>query len=67
MTDKTIPGASTAALGLANDVDKRLSIHEAVCAERYGALLARMGRIERIMIAVAGFLLAALAKLVFWP
>ena len=40
-----------------HEVDKRLSMHEAVCAERYGALLARMSRMEKIVISVAGSLI----------
>ncbi len=47
----------------AHDLDKRLSIHEAVCAERYGQLLQRMARIEMIMIGVAGTVIAAMAAL----
>jgi len=45
-------------------LDKRLSVHEAVCAERYAALLARLGRLERILIAVAGALIAGMGGLV---
>ena len=43
------------------EIDKRLGIHEAVCAERYAALLHRLSRIEKIMLTVAGALIAALA------
>lgn len=49
------------------EIDKRLSTHEAVCAERYGSILARMGRMEKIMIAVAGAIILGLAKLAFFP
>lgn len=45
-------------------LDKRLTVHEAVCAERYAALLARLGRLERILIAVAGALIAGMGGLV---
>lgn len=31
-----------------HDIDKRLTSHEAVCAERYGALRARVTRIEAL-------------------
>lgn len=31
-----------------HDIDKRLSSHEAVCAERYGAIRERVGRIEAL-------------------
>lgn len=30
------------------DIDKRLSSHEAVCAERYGAIRERVSRIEAL-------------------
>ncbi|HJS30964.1 MAG TPA: hypothetical protein VJ924_03145 [Alphaproteobacteria bacterium] len=43
------------------EIDKRLSVHEAICAERYAALLQRLSRIEWIMLSVAGALIAALA------
>ncbi len=43
------------------EIDKRLSVHEAICAERYAALLQRLSRIEWIMLSVAGGLIAALA------
>jgi hypothetical protein len=47
-----------------DELDKRLSIHEAVCAERYETLIGRLGRIEKIMLAVSGTLIAAMAALV---
>jgi hypothetical protein len=47
-----------------NDLDLRLSVHEAVCAERYQTLLGRMGRIEKIIIAVSGALMVGMAGLV---
>lgn len=31
-----------------HDIDKRLTSHEAVCAERYGTLRARVARIEAL-------------------
>lgn len=66
MSDQ-IPGAATAAMKLATDLDKRLTTHEAVCAYRYETLLRRMGRVEGIMITVAGAVLVGMAKLIFWP
>lgn len=48
---------------LPDDLDKRLSVHEAVCAERYMILLGRMGRIEKIIIAVSGTLMVGMAGL----
>jgi hypothetical protein len=49
---------------LPDDLDKRLSVHEAVCAERYMILLGRMSRIEKIIIAVSGTLMVGMAGLV---
>lgn len=49
------------------DLDKRLSTHEAVCAERYSSILSRMSRMEKIMIAVAGAIIVGLVKLAFFP
>ena len=47
-----------------DELDKRLSVHEAVCAERYETLIGRLGRIEKIMLAVSGALIAGMAALV---
>ena len=46
-----------------DDLDKRRSVHEAVCAERHAALLARMGRLQRIIPAVAGTLITGMGGL----
>lgn len=46
------------------NVENRLSVHEAVCAERYSTMLGRIGRLETIIIAVAGALLCGMASLV---
>ena len=59
MTDQ-IPGAATAAYRIAVDVDKRLSTHEAVCAERYGGLEKRLARIEKILLSIAGLMILSL-------
>lgn len=49
---------------LANDTDKRLSIHEAICAERYAGIrdsfdkgVKRMQRVEWLLYVVAAFVL----------
>lgn len=54
------------------DLDKRLTTHEAVCAERYGALrnelgavLARMSRVEKIMLGVAGTIICGMAAMIW--
>jgi len=45
-------------------VDTRLSVHEAVCAERYAGINARLKRLEQILIASAGAIIILLIGLV---
>lgn len=45
-------------------IDKRLTAHEQVCTERQGTILHRLGRIETILIAATGFLLASQLEVV---
>ena len=49
---------------IVNDIDKRLTTHEAVCAERYNGLLSRLKRLETIMIGACGFIIVLLLSLV---
>ena len=49
---------------IVNDIDKRLTTHEAVCAERYNGLLGRLKRLETIMIGACGFIIVLLLSLV---
>lgn len=42
----------------------RQSVHEAVCAERYGTIIGRVGRLETLIIAAAGSLLVGMAALI---
>ena len=46
-----------------NEVDQRLSVHEAVCAERYTGINAQLKRIEMILFAFAGSLILALGAI----
>jgi hypothetical protein len=46
-----------------HDVDQRLSIHEAVCVERYTAINAQLKRIEMILFSSAGALVLGLAAI----
>lgn len=48
----------------ADDVEARLSTHEAVCAERYAGIWARLKRLETIMISSAGAMILLLLTLV---
>ena len=40
-----------------------LSAHEAVCAERYAGINARLKRIEQILVGSAGFIIATMIAL----
>jgi hypothetical protein len=46
-----------------NEVDQRLSVHEAVCAERYSGINAQLKRIEAILFTFAGSLIVALGAI----
>jgi len=46
-----------------NEVDQRLSVHEAVCAERYSGIKAQLKRIEAILFTFAGSLILALGAI----
>ena len=46
-----------------NEVETKLSTHEAVCAERYLGINARLKRLESILISGAGAIIAALAAI----
>lgn len=49
---------------MATEVETRLSVHEAVCAERYLGINARLKRLEHIMIASAGAIILLLVGIV---
>ena len=46
-----------------HDTATQLSVHEAVCAERYLGINARLKRIEQIMLGAAGIIITALATI----
>ena len=46
-----------------HEVDQRLSVHEAVCLERYNSINAQLKRIEMILFSFAGSLILALAAI----
>jgi hypothetical protein len=46
------------------EVQGQLDTHEAVCAERYLGINARLKRLEQILIASAAFIIALLLSLV---
>ena len=45
--------------------DARLSTHEAVCAERYEQINARLKRIEAILMKTAGVMIVAMSGTIF--
>jgi hypothetical protein len=47
------------------NTEARLNTHEAVCEIRYDSICARLKRIEQILIASAGFIVAALVTIAF--
>jgi hypothetical protein len=47
----------------ANEVGSKLSTHEAVCAERYTSINARLRRLEGILLAAAGSIIVALGAI----
>ena len=49
---------------MVSEVESRLSTHEAVCAERYAGINARLKRLEQILIGSAAFIIALLLGLV---
>lgn len=47
------------------NISSRLSEHEAVCAERYEQINARLKRIETILLKTAGVMLVAMAGVIW--
>ena len=47
------------------EMDKRLTTHEAICADRYEVIGTRLSRIEAIMMVVAGTLICSMAAIIF--
>ena len=47
-----------------NETEARLSVHEAVCAERYEGINTRLKRLEHILIGSAGAIILMLLSLV---
>jgi hypothetical protein len=50
---------------MVSEVEARLSTHEAVCAQRYEGINARLKRLEQILITGAGAIILLLLGLVF--
>lgn len=45
------------------EVEGKLSTHEAVCAERYTSINARLKRLESILLAAAGMIIMSLGAI----
>ena len=50
---------------LIDNTEARLNTHEAICEIRYDSICARLKRIEQILVASAGFIVASLAAIAF--
>ena len=50
---------------LIDETKAKLNTHEAVCELRYDSICARLKRIEQILIASAGFIVASLVAIAF--
>ena len=51
-------------MATSNELDVRLTSHEAVCELRYDTISARLKRIAHIGISVAGFIIALLLHII---
>ncbi len=51
-------------MATANELDVRLTSHEAVCELRYNTINSRLKRIEHIGLSVAGFIVALLLHII---
>lgn len=51
---------------MSDDALARIVTHEAVCAERYGNIMQRVGRIETVLITVAGGVILQLLAVAGW-
>ncbi len=50
---------------MSDDVNLRLTTHEAVCAERWRETIMRIKRLEMVLIGCAGGIIALLATIAF--
>jgi hypothetical protein len=48
-----------------NETEARLNSHEAVCAERYSQINARLKRLEQILMTASGVMLISMAGVIF--
>ena len=48
---------------MTDDTPTKIAVHEAVCAERYASINARLKRLESILLAGAGMIIMSLAAI----
>ena len=60
-----MPSNTDTAHLLIDETKAKLNTHEAVCEIRYDSICARLKRIETILIASAGFIVASLITIAF--
>ena len=48
-----------------NETEARLNSHEAVCAERYNQINARLKRLEQILMTASGVMIVSMAGIIF--
>jgi len=46
------------------EINNELLQHEAICAERYNMILARLSRLERVFLGAAGAVIAGLLSII---
>lgn len=51
---------------MSDEALQRIVTHEAVCAERYGNIVQRIGRIETVLMTLAGGVLIQLLAVAGW-
>lgn len=51
--------------GIMTETEARLNSHEAVCADRYSQINARLKRLEGILIKTAGMLIFSMSAIVY--
>lgn len=47
-----------------NELENKLVTHEAICAERYSTFIARVDRLEKLLIKSAGALIVGMAGVI---
>ena len=50
-------------MGNVNELDKRITSHEVVCADRYGRIIERLDRLEKIVMTSAGSAIIGMAAI----